>query len=390
MKDIFEMLNDASIDEADLLEIPADDLERQMVKAAVRQRIEGERKMEQRARAKKITKRMRGAVACGAAVILGITGLGMAFPTYAKEVPVVGDIFRYFDNGRTGQYDLYQKSASEIHMTKEGDGIRVTLNEGVYDGSTLFLTYTVKTDQDMGDDPILNSNLRFDRKLGINGWSGSSSFKQVEEGVYVGMDTYTIQSDQEKTFDTVPFTWSVEGMMKMGEGDREPETLGCNLHFNVSLSTVSGDVQKLSASAAEPVKGTELTITELNRTSINTTLKYTLKTDPDINTNLRIDWKVEDELGGQYEALDMGSTGGEKNGVWNQTFQMNVNGIDPGAAKLILTPVFYYAEPAEDGEIMGGGVAVDSDGNETELIDVPRAWSEAYLTEPGSIEIPLK
>ena len=59
------------------------------------------------------------------------------------------------DNGRTGLYDDYKEYSTEINMTEESNGIKVTINDAIYDGKTVSVTYSIESDQDLGDDPII-------------------------------------------------------------------------------------------------------------------------------------------------------------------------------------------------------------------------------------------
>ena len=73
----------------------------------------------------------------------------------AGNIPVIGDIFRFLDNGRTGLYDDYKEYSTEINMTEESKGISVTINDAIYDGKTVSVTYSIESDQDLGNDPII-------------------------------------------------------------------------------------------------------------------------------------------------------------------------------------------------------------------------------------------
>ena len=49
---------------------------------------------------------------------LSVATLGIGFPTYGG-LPIVGDIFRFLDNGRTGLYENYKEFSTELNMTRE-------------------------------------------------------------------------------------------------------------------------------------------------------------------------------------------------------------------------------------------------------------------------------
>ena len=52
-------------------------------------------------------------------------------------------------------YDNYKEYSTEMNMTEESNGIKVTINDAVFDGKTVAITYSIESDQDLGDDPII-------------------------------------------------------------------------------------------------------------------------------------------------------------------------------------------------------------------------------------------
>ncbi|MDD1371164.1 DUF4179 domain-containing protein, partial [Bacillus sp. MHSD17] len=93
MKDIYELLNDIDIDEKELEEIETSEIEKEKVKRNVKQSIRTKKKMKSW---------KKGVAAASILVGLSVATLGIGFPTYAGGLPIVGDIFRFLDNGRTG------------------------------------------------------------------------------------------------------------------------------------------------------------------------------------------------------------------------------------------------------------------------------------------------
>ena len=46
-------------------------------------------------------------------------------------------------------------------MTEESKGIKVTINDAIYDGKTVSITYSIESDQDLGNDPMIYGSLRY-------------------------------------------------------------------------------------------------------------------------------------------------------------------------------------------------------------------------------------
>ncbi len=384
VEDIYDMFNDIELDEDEFCEMPADDLERERVKRQVRARIAAQRENREDSaacetwrgrtlpetgnglsgigdqgsalgRKQKRIGRRRGAMAAAAcmALILCVGGFGLAMPAYAREMPLVGDIFRYLDEGRTGRYDHYKESAVEIGITREAKGVSVTLEDGVFDGSTLYLTYSVRTDRDWGKRLWLDTDLEFPGGLGIQGWGGTKDIQAVKEqgeGVYVGMEAISFDRNSQEPLETLPFTWVVSGFEGMGGDGETVLREKCSLHFNVELSALSGNEEELSLSGREMVRGLEVSPKRLIRTDANTILIYGVQASVDTYDNARVSWEIADDLGNVYPAEALGGTARDQG---NEKIGQEIIGfgaVDPKAKMLLLRPTAYYAGVDENGE----------------------------------------
>lgn len=356
MKDIYELFNDMDLDLSEFQEVEADELERARVKKIVREKIA-------QSDSGGLKKRKRStALATAAAIVIltaGIGGLGMAFPAYAKEVPVVGDIFRFLDGGRSGVYDLYKESALNIDMVKADNGIEVTLNQGVYDGKTLSLTYTIKTAQDFGENPLLNSNIDVDFADGI---AGSEGLKKVSPGVYVGQSNYTFFSEKEIR-DGISFRWSVSGLTNMDEdsGDAERKTTACRLNYSVSLKALDYKVLDL-AENRDVAQQVAISLKRLSATPINTILYYAEEVPSDLVNSVQMVWEIKDDLGTVYAYNENGGQGKISGEMLKMEYVLTFNHLDPQAKTLFITPTLKLVHT------QGGGVAMAEKVKETPLV----------------------
>ncbi|HWQ42197.1 MAG TPA: DUF4179 domain-containing protein [Desulfosporosinus sp.] len=337
-------------------EVEADELEKSRVKKMVRESIA------KSGNSKGVKRKKSTAMAAAAVIVImvaGISGFGLAFPAYAKEVPVVGDIFRFLDDGRTGVYDLYTERALDIDMVKADNGIEVTLNQGVYDGRTLSLTYTIKTEKDFGENPYLNSAIDVNFTDGI---AGREQLKRVSSGVYVGQSNYTFFSKKEDR-DSISFRWSVSGMTNMDEGLKKEEnkTTACRLNYSVSLNALDYTVVDIDENR-DMAQNVAISLKRLSATPINTILYYNEEAPNNLSNSVQMDWEIKDDLGNVYAYEGNGGQGK----IGGETIKMeNVltfNRLDPKAKTLFITPTLKLVHT------QGGGVEIDNNGNETALI----------------------
>ncbi|MGY3313013.1 hypothetical protein ACV242_001509 [Peribacillus simplex] len=153
MKDIYELLNDMDIDETEFKEMEVTELEKAKIKRSLKKSISKKKKM----------KRWQKNV-LAASIIFGLSTatIGFSFTASAKSIPLIGDIFSFLGNGKTGLYDDikntgkglygdYKAYSNEIGLTEESNGLTFTINDAIYDGKTVTITYTIESEEDLGD-----------------------------------------------------------------------------------------------------------------------------------------------------------------------------------------------------------------------------------------------
>lgn len=218
-----------------------------------------------------------------AACIAGTIIFGVTMPTYAQNIPILGKIFERLDSIT---YENYDKYASDLNITKESNGYRVTINKIVYDTLDLEVFYTIQSDKPLEDGVDL-----LDVKLGINNNFISSGFggrgEKVDDFTYVGVKDYSIASEK----------FAKEELNKniLGEDIKIPNNFDLNINIS-SLGNITEDVkiegdwnfnipisdelvrenikeQNLNINLGDELKGVELN--KLIQTPINTILQVT-------------------------------------------------------------------------------------------------------------------
>ena len=200
MKDIYELLNDLNIDENEFEEMEVNDLEKANIKRSLKNAIKQKKK---RSSWKKSV--------AAASIIAGLSVTTfVTYPAYAGNIPVIDDIFRFFDNGKTdkensqnkepGLYYDYKKFSNEINMTKESNGTKITINDAVFDGKTLTLTYTIESEQDLG-----NAGITMPKITGMKATGGTGNTSKLDANKYVGI--LTVSNLEDKKLDVAHINW---------------------------------------------------------------------------------------------------------------------------------------------------------------------------------------
>lgn len=218
-----------------------------------------------------------------AACIAGTIILGVTMPTYAQNIPVLGKIFERFDSMT---YENYDKYASDLNITKESNGYRVTINKIVYDTLDLAVFYTIQSDKPLEDGLDL-----LDVKLGINNnfiSSGSGGEgEKLDDFTYVGVKNYSIASEKFVPEELkknilggdikIPNNFDLNiNISSLGNITENVKVEG-NWNFNIPISDelVKENIkeQNLNIDLGDELNGVELN--KLIKTPINTVLQVT-------------------------------------------------------------------------------------------------------------------
>ena len=347
MKDIYRLLNEVEIDEAEMREIEKETEVTMLEKTRVKKRLLQSMRKNKGWNSKSII-----AAALAGAVIGSTAYIGMKNPAYAANIPVIGDIFRFLDNGRTGVYDLYKENANDIQITKESNGIQITIQDAIFDGKTISFTYEIQSDRDLGEYPQIGMP-----PLNIENYSGSltggNHVEKIAEGTYIGQANYTIEGELEQ----VTCEITIESIRILGT--EEKEKIEGSWPFAFQLEAVESEEVIVNKSVEK--EGFTITIDKIKKTPMSFIMEYSQQVPEayqdrlqDVNT----EFLVRDDVGNVYEGEQNGGHGDTSTGVmkWSMTFKK----LDERATKLMVTPKIYCAA-------MSGGVAFDENGNETIL-----------------------
>jgi len=344
MKDIYELLNDVDIDEGEIETMEVSDIEKAKVKKYLKKSIKKNKGWKK-----------KGLVAAALCfVVIGSVGVvGITNPAYASEIPIVGDIFRFLDNGRTGMYDKYKENANEINVTKESNGVAITIKDAIFDGKTVSYTYEIKTDKDLGEQPMCGE-WYFNIKGYKGGMSGGSVIKKVNTNTYIGKDDYTI--DNEK--DEVICKLNISKITPIEENVSNIEIEG-NWDFDFSLKAIPGNKQIINKGTEKD--GVKANIESITKTSMSFIINYSQVVPNELKKKwfgMSLEIEVKDDLGNIYKGQGNGGHGNDNDNTmyWSKTFGK----LDEKATKLIVTPKMYLSNT-------GGGVSMDENGKETEI-----------------------
>ncbi|AOY77527.1 DUF4179 domain-containing protein [Clostridium formicaceticum] len=368
MKNIYQLLQEIEVDQLEMREVEKEvevtELERARTKNRLKQSIRKNKGWN--------SKRIIAAVLVSL-VIGGTAYIGITDPAYAAGIPIIGDIFRFLDNGRTGVYDLYKENANGINISKESNGIQITVKDAIFDGKTITYTYEINTDKDLGEHPIIGLGSSFSIVNYIGGLGGSEQVEKVAEGIYIGQANYSISGE----LDQVKCKLKIEDIL-VNETNREEKIRGKWI-FTFQLDAVKRSSKIINQGTEK--EGFSVTINKINKTPMSFIMDYTQQV-PEV---YRANWHyvitelvVKDDLGNVYKGQDNGGHGYIPTGIMN--WSMTFGKLDEKATKLIVTPRVYYST-----NIIG--VSIDENGNETKLEPMQINEDREFLLDDIIIEL---
>lgn len=125
-------------------------------------------------------------LACG-------VGVSISFPAFARNLPVVSSVFQYLSEKNIIDKD-YVRYSADLNMSKSYNGITVTINSIVYDGIDLSIGYTVESQNEIKETPvIIGPNMKINGKTVGFGGGGGGEFK--DKKTYIGVRTVNMAKD---------------------------------------------------------------------------------------------------------------------------------------------------------------------------------------------------
>lgn len=271
----------------------------------------------------------KGVAAASILVGLSVATLGIGFPTYAGGLPIVGDIFRFLDNGRTGLYENYKEFSTELNMTRESNGVKVTINDAVFDGRTITITYSIESEKDLGEKPFPFGSPQV---MGFNGGGGSSDVTKVGEGKYVGMTTMSGHGSER--LDVANVWWDIEAI------NMYEEKKSIKGNWNFALTVKGMDSKEIKLQGISEKEGIKVNIDKMEVTPMSFIVFYNQEESKALRSiwdSADVELEIKDDLGNKYAGEGNGGTSTvaePHKSSWSATFQK----LNENATKLIVTP----------------------------------------------------
>lgn len=272
-------------------------------------------------------------------IIFGLTTVGMTNPSYARNIPLIGSVFKALDSVLYSKYNSY---ATDLNITKESNGYKMTLNTVAYDGIYLTIAYTVKSDcvfpfeptgftinylingkqMDQMNTSVISGKLSADKKTYkgvaetiLNSSDATELAGHAGRSNKFNLDINIVKMYFSKMFGNITTYKTINGPWSFSTSITNQKSKGkiCEQVINVNLDSIE--------------KGMKLN--KLVLTPLNTILQGTNSNDP-----WKYNYIVYDDKGRVFPMKN--NAGGD-----NLSFQMSFKGIYSDTKTLTFIPYMY-------------------------------------------------
>jgi len=291
--------------------------------------------LKKRATRKRMPKWVRHIAAAAIIGITMVTSVSIAFPTLALQIPFMKNIASYFDNKNT-VFENFDSYATEIGQVHSSNGLSMMIENAVYDGTSLTISFALETDTDLGDSPFIEGDF-MDFKGAVGG-GGSSRLEKIGDNKYIGLANVTPHFDKEAP-DELEITWKPKAFLN---ADKDTKVEG-DWAFNFKVSKLAGELQLVN----ETVTNYDVTarFTALGKNDMSTVIHYEYEVIPEVlekwpEVTVQFD-ELRDNLGNTYVVNGNGASSRDSGISYKSS--ATVQTIDPAATSITFVPVIYFS-----------------------------------------------
>lgn len=262
-------------------------------------------------------------------------------PTFAStlsQLPIVGSVFSNYDF-------LGLKQASEQGLTSligekhTINGISVTIDEVLYDESTITVGYTIDSEKELSID-YFGAGLKFTIN-GANPEASSASFgkKVIGPAVHTVIARFDVK-------DQMPDSFEMGLMLEGKEGEK--------WEFTVPVKKITNTIF-VPVHHQQQVEGIQLDVSKISLSPSGIALDYKATEkgtidNPQVGASF-IEFRITDQNGKEITSHSGGGEGHFDKDVWNYSSIKSFHPISDDVQQLTITP--YLALPSGEGGVQG-------------------------------------
>ncbi|MEH6944567.1 DUF4179 domain-containing protein [Bacillus sp. JJ722] len=249
----------------------------------------------------------------------------------------------------------YTDLATNIGQVQTSNGVSFMIENAVFDGTTVTVSFAIETDIDLGDSPHLSG---FVDVKGASGMSGTGELKKINENTYVGIQKVTPHFN-ESTPDELKINWEPKSITNL---NTNAEITG-DWQFSFKLPKLENKMELVNGSTTKD--GVTFVVKSIEKNDMSTVIHYDYFIDEKklkkwSNTTVQFN-SLKDDLGNIYKVDGNGAVSND-NGL---SFKSSgtIKAIDANAKSLTIVPTIYFSK--------GSGKGLEIKEMDPVIIDLP-------------------
>lgn len=267
-------------------------------------------------------------------VVSAVTTMSFTFPTVASQIPFMQNIINYFNN-EDSIYENYGDFATEIGQTQVSNNASILIENAVYDGTSLTVSYAIETSVDLGSNPYTSTTFDIE---GASGMSGSGTIRKISDTTYVGIEKLTPHFEKDIP-DQIKVNWQPTKFINQ---TTNAEITG-DWKFDFTLSKLNNEVQPVHQMVKD--HGVTVEITSLEKNEMSTVIEFASVVDEEILKQwpyVSVQFEtIEDNLGNMYIPNDNGGRSDDNGASFKSS--TTIKALEPNATTLKLVPTIYLS-----------------------------------------------
>lgn len=249
-----------------------------------------------------------------------------AIANYMAQLPIIGNVFTIFAEEEEGLLQ-YERFSEKVGLSQTSNGVTISIDQAVYDGTNVTFTYTVITDEKLDSSSRITG---FPQLLEEEGVSASMDWELTEGGL-VGINTIPHLNEEAAQ---VNILWEPTSLYTEN-GEIEGEW-----KFEFAVDQLKKDPIILDEKNTE--SGVTIHFTEVTFTDIAVNIAYQQLVDPALLTEweaVEAELIAQDNLGNVYKVPYNEGTAYEGAATREDLFwTATMKGLDPQATALTFYP----------------------------------------------------
>lgn len=333
---IYKELNNVRLDVSEFEEMPLSALEHKSIQKKILINISAKKK-----------KKNYFLLAAASFVVISSLTFSLSFPALAAKVPIISNIFELLSNNEYYVFEEYDEHSTDIGITEESNGISITATNAVYDGENITIAYTIKSEEDLGERPVLEGKMvvdEFGDRYKYNGYFENYLVEKINDHEYAVVYIYQLLKGSKP--ETLHVTWTGDKVINL---NNVRQTTSGNWSFQFPLNKLDNKTRKFAANEfSTKDKGIEVELTKITQTPISSTIYLSELVDERVISQeeeemrgVQIEYLISDNLGKEYKYVHYRDTGHSTDFDVNHRSYPRITTkiLDDAATTLTITPI---------------------------------------------------